>query len=50
MKPLRELSLSAARFEVEDGAVDGTTAHAIERLFSIFAMAEGLRVLERSQI
>jgi hypothetical protein len=50
LKPLRELSLSAATFEVEDGAVDGTTAHAIERLFSIFAMAEGFRVAERSQI
>ena len=50
LTPLRKLALSAAEFEPEDGSVDGTTAHAIERLFSIFAMAEGFRVLERSQI
>jgi len=50
LTPLRKLALSPAAFEPEDGSVDGTTAHAIERLFSIFAMAEGFRVLERSQI
>jgi hypothetical protein len=50
LKPLKELSLTAASFEPETGSVDGTLAHAIERLFSIFAMSEGYRVMERSQI
>ena len=50
LKPLKTLALSADAFEPEDGAVDGTTAHAIERLFSIFAMAEGFSVVERSRI
>ena len=50
LKPLCALQLSAASFEPESGALDGTTAHAIERLFSIFAMAEGFNVVERSRL
>jgi hypothetical protein len=50
LKSLRKLALQAQSFEPESGQVDGTTAHAIERLFSILAMAEGLKVIERSRI
>jgi lipopolysaccharide biosynthesis protein len=50
LRPLRALSLSASSFEPENGALDGTTEHAVERLFSIFAMAEGYSVIERSRI
>ena len=50
LRRVRELDLGATSFERETGAVDGTTAHAVERLFSVFAVAEGLRVAERSAI
>ena len=50
LKSLRNLSLTAESFEPEVGALDGTTAHAVERLFTIFAMAQGFSVVERSQI
>lgn len=50
LRRVRELDLRATSFERETGALDGTTAHAVERLFSVFAMAEGLRVVERSAI
>jgi hypothetical protein len=50
LAPLRKLALPEQAFEAEQNQVDGTTAHAIERLFSILAMAQGLNVIERSQL
>jgi len=49
-RPLRVLNLSANSFESECGALDGTMCHAIERLFSIFAMAGSLTIKERATI
>jgi hypothetical protein len=50
LKTLRGLALTSQSFEPEQGQVDGTTTHAIERLFSILTMADGLKVVERSRI
>ena len=47
---LRGLGLEAASFERETGALDGTTAHAIERLFSVFTAAGGYKVAETGTI
>ncbi|PVU82121.1 glycosyl transferase family 2 [Cellulomonas sp. WB94] len=48
LQGLRSLSLTADDFEPEAGQVDGTTAHAVERLVGILAAEAGLRVEERS--
>ena len=46
LQGLRSLNLSAADFEVEDGQVNQTTAHALERLFGRLASEAGCQVLE----
>jgi 2-polyprenyl-3-methyl-5-hydroxy-6-metoxy-1,4-benzoquinol methylase/glycosyltransferase involved in cell wall biosynthesis len=42
IKPFIEMKLSAQDFEPEEGQVDATLAHAVERLFPYFASVEGL--------
>jgi len=50
LRRLRDLDLSAADFEPEKGQVDGTTAHALERIIGLFTREAGLRIEERSQL
>ncbi len=50
LRRLTGLQLSAADFEDEAGQVDGTTAHALERVIGILAADAGLRVLQRSDV
>jgi len=42
--PLLDLGLQERDFEDENGQVDGTLAHAIERVFSISALSKGYKV------
>lgn len=42
LRPLLDLHLDEAEFEVERGQVDGTMAHAIERCFSLASRRAGL--------
>lgn len=39
MKPILALGMDSIKFEEEQGAIDGTIAHAIERLFGLSALA-----------
>ena len=50
LQGLRALCLSAADFENEAGQVNGTTAHALERLVGIVAREAGLSIVARSQL
>ncbi|MEQ1555359.1 MAG: rhamnan synthesis F family protein, partial [Gallionella sp.] len=46
LKPLMGLNLQPADFEVEAGQVDGTTAHAVERLIGLSAMKGGFGIVD----
>jgi lipopolysaccharide biosynthesis protein len=50
LQGLRAAGLSEADFEPEAGQVNGTTAHAIERVVGIVAAEAGLALRERSQL
>lgn len=47
---LQALDLHADLFETESAQVDGTLAHAIERVLGFLALAAGQRVMQASQI
>jgi lipopolysaccharide biosynthesis protein len=47
---LRALNLQPELFEPETAQVDGTMAHAVERVLGFLALAAGQRVLEASQV
>ena len=42
IKPIVDMDLSAQEFEIEQGQVDGTLAHAIERMFPYFGSIAGM--------
>jgi lipopolysaccharide biosynthesis protein len=50
LQGLRALMMDASDFEHEHGQVNGTTAHAIERLMGVFTSEAGLRTAERSSL
>lgn len=50
LQGLRALHLRAVDFEDEQGQVDGTTAHALERVIGLLARRGGLRIVERSRL
>jgi len=50
LQGLRSLALTREDFEPEAGQVDGTTAHAIERLIGVLAEEAGFTIAERPQL
>jgi len=50
LQALRSLAIDADDFPAEAGQVDGTPAHAVERLIGILAAEAGLSVCERSGV
>jgi lipopolysaccharide biosynthesis protein len=49
-RPLLDAHLSSAEFEAEAGQVDGTLAHAIERIFALSAAAAGFDTASVAQL
>lgn len=50
VEALKRLQLSAEDFEPEQGQGDGTTAHAMERVFGYLADSEDLKVMEIGEL
>ena len=46
LAPLLDAHLAECEFEAESGQLDGTFAHAVERVFGLAAMARGARIEE----
>lgn len=50
LRRLGDLALTAADFAEEPLPIDGTLAHAIERLAGVLAAAEGLEVISTDEV
>jgi lipopolysaccharide biosynthesis protein len=50
LQGLRSLALTSDDFAAEAGQIDGTTAHAVERLVGILSKEAGLRISDRSSL
>ena len=50
LRPLLDAHLDAAEFEREAGQLDGTLAHAVERVFSLAATASGYRTASTAHV
>jgi lipopolysaccharide biosynthesis protein len=50
LRPLLDAHMGAWEFDTEAGQIDGTTAHAIERLISLVALNGGFETREASQV
>jgi lipopolysaccharide biosynthesis protein len=50
LRRLRDLRMTIDDFEAEAGQVDGTTAHALERVIGLLASDAGLSITERSSL
>lgn len=50
LQGLRSLSMTPHDFAREAGQVDGTAAHAVERLVGVLSTEAGLRILERAEV
>lgn len=50
LRPLLDARLGDWEFEAEDGQLDGTTAHAVERTFALSARHQGLTVASSSDV
>lgn len=50
LSPLLEMDLCDWEFEIEAGQVDGTLAHALERMVTLAVAQRGLRTLEANEV
>lgn len=50
LQGLRAFNLEEADFDEEDGQVDGTTAHAVERIIGIVTEEAGLHLVETTEV
>ena len=50
LAPLLDVQLSEGSFETEAGQIDGTLAHAIERIFAVTAQGTGHRIATAAEI
>jgi lipopolysaccharide biosynthesis protein len=50
LRLLRSMQLGAGDFQAERNQLDGTTAHAVERLFGLLTEASGLRLAETDDV
>lgn len=50
LRPLLDAHLGIWEFDEESGQIDGTAAHAIERLFALVSMQAGYRVLDAATL
>jgi lipopolysaccharide biosynthesis protein len=50
LRPLLDAHLGEDEFETEQGQVDGTLAHAIERVFALSAMATDRRLSDAATV
>lgn len=50
LRPLLDAHLDLWEFEPESGQVDGTGAHAIERLFALCVRASGHRIADSAAV